>query len=100
MSHHPEKGLRPGRGLHYNFYKLLKDTFLDKYNDLVLKLTTRVLTRFRVRTINRIQRLKDRTEKRRNKRKIPKEDEPKSEKNVRKRATTARGRRQTVDRIG
>ena len=100
MSHHPEKGLRPGRGLHYNFYKSLKDTFLDKYNDLVLKLTTRVLTRFRVRTINRIQRLKDRTEKRRNKRKIPKEDEPKSEKNIRKRATTARGRRQTVDRIG
>ena len=99
MSHHPEKGLKAGRGLHYNFYKLLKDTFLDKYKDLVLKLTTRVLTRFRVRTINRIQRLKDRTEKRRRKRKIPKEDEPKSEKNNRKRPTTSRGKRHLVDRM-
>ena len=97
MSHHPQKGLRPGRGLHYNFFKLLKEKF-PNYDERVLKFATRVFTRFRIRTMNIIQRQKDRSKKRREKRKVPKEDEPKKEKKIRKQPITARGKRHLIDR--
>ena len=55
-AHHPKNNVRPGRGLFRNFFLLLKSKFSD-YEDPVLHLVTRMLTRFRVRRMNKEHRL-------------------------------------------
>ena len=61
-SYHPKNGIRPGRGLLNNFFIQIKKRF-PNYDDRVLQLTTRVLTRFRMRKVNRILQEKDRARK-------------------------------------
>ncbi len=55
-TYHPKNSVRPGRGLFRNFFLLLKDKFSD-YEDPVLHLVTRMLTRFRIRRMNKEYRL-------------------------------------------
>jgi len=61
-AYHPPKSLKKGRGLFKNFFKYLKTKF-PYYDDKVLHLVTRVLTWFRVRTINKIAKYKMRPKK-------------------------------------
>ena len=56
-SHHPPNSVRPGRGLFRNFFVLLKTKFGSDYDDQVLHLVTRMLTRFRIRRMNKEFRL-------------------------------------------
>ena len=57
QSYHPKGSIRPGRGLMSNFFNELKKKF-PSYADSVLHLVTRVLTRFRLRAINRNAKIK------------------------------------------
>ena len=59
QSYHPKYGIRPGRGLTSRFLIELKKKF-PKYADPVLMLVTRVLTRFRMRAMNKHAKKKDR----------------------------------------
>ena len=56
-AHHPPKSLRNERGLFRNFFNILKAKF-PHYNDKILHLTTRVFSWFRIRTINKLAKLK------------------------------------------
>ena len=51
QSYHPKGGIRLGRGLMHNFFFQLKKKF-PHYPDPILDLVSRLLTRFRIRTIN------------------------------------------------
>ena len=56
-THHPKDGVRGGRGLFRDFFLKLKTKFSPKYDDKVLHLVTRMLTRFRIRRMNKEFRL-------------------------------------------
>ena len=58
QQHHPKNGLRRGRGLFQLFIAKLKEKFGTKYKDKVLLLVTKILTRFRCRTINALRKKK------------------------------------------
>ena len=63
-SWHPKNSVRPERGLFRNFFNELKANF--SYDDHVLHLVTRMLTRFRIRRMNnewRLAELKKKLEK-------------------------------------
>ena len=55
--HHPENNLRQGRGLQLHFFKILKEKF-PHLKDPVLHIVNRVFNRFRIKTINKIERQK------------------------------------------
>ena len=61
-AYHPPKSLRKGRGLFKNFFEYLKTKF-PIYDDKILHLVTRVLTWFRIRTINKLAKYKVRPKK-------------------------------------
>ena len=94
--HHPENSLRQGRGLQLHFFKILKEKFPDM-KDPVLHIVNRVFNRFRVRTINKIERQK-RIKKLMKKNKDPKQDaanknsKDSKKKTARKFPITPRGR--------
>ncbi len=58
QQHHPKNGLRVGRGLFQLFFAKLKERFGTTYKDQVLLLVTKILTRFRCRTINALRKKK------------------------------------------
>ena len=58
QQHHPKNGLRRGRGLFQLFFAQLKERFGSTYKDQVLLLVTKILTRFRCRTINALRKKK------------------------------------------
>ena len=60
-------------GLFKNFFKLLRAKFGKVYDDRVLYLITKVFTQFRVRTINRLAKLKTKPKK------YPKSKQPRKE---------------------
>ena len=98
ISHHPKDSLSPGRGLIHNFFTMLKSSFPDHHH-ISLHLVTRLMTRLRVRKINKIAKLKS---KRNRRMKVPKEDEikqyTKSGKVMKKLPTTRRGKKHIADR--
>ena len=51
---HPKDGVMGGTGLFRNFFMELKERFGHKYDDRILHLVTRVLTRFRIRRMNKL----------------------------------------------
>ena len=53
-THHGKQTLRHGPGLTKNFLEILKKKFGKTYKVKTLYLVTRILTRFRIRTINRL----------------------------------------------
>ena len=89
-AYHPPKSLKKERGLFKNFFKHLKVKF-PYYNDQILHLVTRVLTWFRVRTINKLAKYKNRPKK------VPKEI---AKKNKLKKSgpITIRGKKQLAER--
>ena len=93
QQHHPKNGLRPGRGLFSSFFALIKKEF-DYYDDKVLLLVTKIFTRFRCRTINKLRKLKKKKGPRKTKDfKLKAKLEAKRNKAVRKRApVTDRGK--------
>ena len=62
QSYHPCKKINAEKGLFKNFFLELKKNFTC-YDDRVLHLVTRVLTRFRVRSMNKRARFKFRPHK-------------------------------------
>ena len=58
QQHHPKNGLRRGPGLFQLFFAQLKERFGKTYKDQVLLLVTKILTRFRCRTINALRKKK------------------------------------------
>jgi hypothetical protein len=63
QSYHPKGSIRPGKGLMGRFFIELKKEFQSKYEDPVLKLVTKVLTRFRIRALNKVAKKKRQQEK-------------------------------------
>ena len=98
ISHHPKDSLLPGLGLIHNFFTMLKTSF-PKHHGICLHLVARLFTRLRIRTINRIEKLKTRKNRRM---KVPKEDEikklTKSGKVMKKLPTSRRGKKHLADR--
>ena len=76
--HHPTESLKRGPGLISNFFEVLKKKFAE-YHKKVLHLVARLLTRFRIRAMNR------------------KEKELRKKKRKAKGANTMRGRKKTVE---
>ena len=58
QSYHPKGSIRPGKGLMGRFFIELKKEFQSKYEDPVYKLVTKVLTRFRIRALNKVAKKK------------------------------------------
>ena len=58
-THHPPNSVRSGRGLFRNFFVLLKTKFSNLYDDKVLHLVTRMITRFRIFRMNKITKEKE-----------------------------------------
>ena len=58
-THHPKDGVRGGRGLFRDFFLKLKTKFSPKYDDKVLHLVARMITRFRIRRMNKITKEKE-----------------------------------------
>ena len=56
-AHHPKNRLCPGRGVTYHFFTLLASKF-PSYDRRVLTLVTKLLTLFRIRTWNKLAKLK------------------------------------------
>ena len=51
---HPKDGVMGGTGLFRKIFMELKERFGHKYDDRILHLVTRVLTRFRIRRMNKL----------------------------------------------
>ena len=98
ISHHPKDSLSPGLGLIHNFFTMLKSSF-PNHHHICLHLVARLMTRLRVRKINRIEKLKSKKYRRMKK---PKEDEikqyTKSGKVMKKLPTTIRGKKHIAGR--
>lgn len=90
-SYHPKNKIKSGRGLFRKFFLELKKKF-PIYDDNVLHLVTRVLTRFRIRNMNKRASYLPRS------RKLPKGFELKF-KNKRKAPITLRGKVQLANRV-
>lgn len=89
--HHPPRSLRNERGLFYNFFQMLKAKF-PQYHDKVLHLVTRVFSWFRVRSINKLAKKKNRP------RKKPKSKKTKNETKKRPSPVTLRGKKHLAER--
>ena len=94
QDHHPKNSLLRGKGLFQEFFGKLKKRF-PFYKDQVLLLVTKMLTRFRTRTINRLMRVKkkkDRQRKTAEFKKKQKEDAKKNKKPRTRAPVTDRGK--------
>ena len=101
QQHHPKNGLRRGRGLFQLFIAKLKEKFGTKYKDKVLLLVTKILTRFRCRTINALRKKKKKKGQRKTADfKLKQKLEAKKNKAIRNRApVTDRGKIKLTKRI-
>ena len=84
QDHHPKNSLLKGKGLFQEFFGKLKKRF-PLYKDQVLLLVTKMLTRFRTRTINRLMRLKKQKERQRKTAEFKKQQKLDAQKNKKSR---------------